>query len=317
MKCIICRQEKKESDEHIIPEALGNKKLITRRVCEDCNNKLGTNVDDYLTNHSIVKLIRKNKKLYGKSGKDIKFFSGVEIDEKTGLKYDMKSGQPVLQPRIVSDNDGHIKIEAMNVEAGFEYLKKVMKRKGYSEKQIERFCREAVTDEVETIQSVEFKKDATIDFSRLDLAAIKIAYEYSFVILGEKYLDDDVAILFSRELKKNAYSKKKAIEVSNELMRFVTFPIYGSGIETDLAEIKKNLTKTNMDILHIIFMIKQDNCLYCILNLCMTDIITFAIKVTEKAEDYNIQLPLTLISRNGSVLYGPCESDYRKNKEKK
>ena len=116
MKCIICRQEKEESDEHIIPEALGNKKLITRRVCKECNNKLGTKVDDYLMNHPIVKLVRTNEKLYGKSGKDIKFFSGFEIDEKTGLKYDMKSGKPILQPRIVSDNDGHIRIEAANVE---------------------------------------------------------------------------------------------------------------------------------------------------------------------------------------------------------
>lgn len=302
MKCIICRQEKEESDEHIIPEALGNKKLITRRVCKECNNKLGTKVDDYLMNHPIVKLVRTNEKLYGKSGKDIKFFSGFEIDEKTGLKYDMKSGKPILQPRIVSDNDGHIRIEAANVEAGFEHLKKVMKRKGDSEEQIEKLCEEAVTGEVKMVEPPEFKKDATIDFSRLGLSAIKIAYEYSFVILGEKYLDDEVAILFSRELKKIAYSKKKNIEVSNELARFVTFPIHGSGIENFLAEIKENLAKTNMDILHIIFIIRQDGCLYCILNLCMTDIITFAIKVTEKAEDYNIQLPLSIVFRDGTVL---------------
>ena len=82
MKCIICRQEKEESDEHIIPEALGNKKLITRRVCKECNNKLGTKVDDYLMNHPIVKLVRTNEKLYGKSGKDIKFFQGLRLMRK-------------------------------------------------------------------------------------------------------------------------------------------------------------------------------------------------------------------------------------------
>ena len=121
MKCIICRENKDESEEHIIPEALGNKKLITKRVCEECNNKLGTNVDNYLTNHPIVKLIRTNEELYGKSGKDIKFFSGVEVDEETGLKYDMKSGKPILQPRIIAGSDGHIRIEAANVKAGFEH----------------------------------------------------------------------------------------------------------------------------------------------------------------------------------------------------
>ena len=177
-----------------------------------------------------------------------------------------------------------------------------MKRKGYSEEQIDKVCEGAVTGEVKMVEPPEFKKDATIDFSRLGLSAIKIAYEYSFVILGEKYLNDEVAVLFSRELKKNAYSKKKNIEVSNELARFVTFPIHGSGIEDILAEIRENLAKINMDILHIIFWIKQDGCLYCILNLCMTDIITFAIKVTEKAEDYDIQLPVTIVFREGTVL---------------
>lgn len=301
MKCIICRENKDESEEHIIPEALGNKKLITKRVCEECNNKLGTNVDNYLTNHPIVKLIRTNEELYGKSGKDIKFFSGIEVDEETGLKYDMKSGKPILQPRIIAGSDGHIRVEAANVKAGFEHFRKVMKRKGYSDEQIDKLCEEAITGETELVSPPKFKKDATIDFSRLGLAAIKIAYEYAFSILGEKYIDDEIAVLFAKELKKNAYSMKSDINVSNELAKYVTFPIHGSGIENILSEIKENLSKTNMNVLHIIFMIKQDGCLYCILNLCMTDIISFAIRVTEKADAYKIQMPMTFVFRDGTV----------------
>lgn len=301
MRCIICREEKDESEEHIIPEALGNKKLITKRVCEDCNNKLGTNVDSYLTNHPIVKLIRANEKLFGTNGKDIKFFSGVEVDEKTGLKYDMKSGKPILQPRKFFGSDGHIRVEAANAKAGFEYLKKVMKRKGYSDEQIDKICEEAITSEKELTSPPEFKKAVTIDFSRLGLAAIKIAYEYTFSVLGEKYIDDEVAVLFAQELKKNAYSTKKDINISNELAKFVTFPIHGSGIENDLSEIKEELSKTDMKVLHIIYMIKQDGCLYCILSLCMEDVISFAIKVTEKADDYKIQMPVTFVFRDGMV----------------
>lgn len=302
MRCIICREEKDESEEHIIPEALGNKKLITNRVCEECNNKLGTNVDNYLTNHPIVKLIRKNENLLGKSEKDIKFFSGVEVDEETGLKYDMKSGKPILQPRMISGSDGHIRVEAANAKVGFDYFKKVMKRKGYSDEQIDKFCEKAITGEIKLIQPPKFKKDASIDLSRLRLSAIKIAYEYAFSVLGEKYIDDDVAILFSRELKKNAYSTKKDINVSNELEKFVIFPIHGSGIENVLSEIKEKLSQTDMNVLHVIIMIKLDGCLYCILNLCMTDIISFAIKVTEKADDYEIQMPIiTFVCREGTV----------------
>lgn len=133
------------------------------------------------------------------------------------------------------------------------------------------------------------------------MAAIKIAYEYAFSILGEKYIDDEIAVLFAKELKKNAYSMKSDINVSNELAKYVTFPIHGSGIENILSEIKENLSKTNMNVLHIIFMIKQDGCLYCILNLCMTDIISFAIRVTEKADAYKIQMPMTFVFRDGTV----------------
>lgn len=302
MRCIICREEKAESEEHIIPEALGNKKLITMRVCEECNNKLGANVDDYLTNHPIVKLIRTNENLLGKSGKEIKFFSGIEVDVDTGLKYDMKTGKPVLQPRMITGNDGHIRIEAANVQAGLNYFKKVMKRKGYSDEQIDKFCEEAITGEAQLTSPPKFKKDATIDFSKLGLSAIKIAYEYAFSVLGEKYIDDDVAILFARELKKNAYSAKNQIDVSNELAKYITFFIHGSGIENYLSEIKENISKTTMDVLHIIFMIEQNGCLYCIINLCMTDIISFAIKVTEKADDYKIKMPLTFVFRDGTKL---------------
>lgn len=301
MKCIICREEKDESEEHIIPEALGNRKLITKRVCQECNNKLGTNVDNYLTNHPIVKLIRMNENLLGKNGKDIKFFSGVEIDKETGLKYNMKNGKPILQPRMTTGSDGHLRIEAANVKDGFDYFKKVMKRKGYSDEQIDKFCEEAITGETELKSPPKFEKDATIDFSKLGLSAIKIAYEYAFSVLGEKYLDDEIAILFARELKNNAYSIKKDINISNELAKFVTFSINGSGIENILFEIKEVISAIKSDILHIIFMIKQDGCLYCILNLCMTDIISFVIKVTEKADDYEISLPITAVLRDGTV----------------
>lgn len=302
LKCIICREEKNGSIEHIIPEALENKKLITKRVCKECNNKLGTNVDNYLTDHPIVKLIRENENLYGESGKKIKFFSAIETDEETGLKYNMKNGKAILQPRMIIESNQHLRIEAANIKEGFDYFKKIMKRKGYSDKQIDKFWEDAITSEKELKSPPQFKKDATIDLSKFGLSAIKIAYEYAFSMLGEKYIDDEVAILFSRELKKNAYSKKKDINVSDELARFVTFPIHGSGIEKTLSEIKENLSNTTMDVLHIIYMIKQDGCLYCILNLCMTNIISFVIKVTEKADDYTIKLPITFIFRDGTVL---------------
>jgi hypothetical protein len=49
-KCIICFKCKPETDfdkigEHIFPQSLGNKNLITYHVCHTCNGGLGGTVD--------------------------------------------------------------------------------------------------------------------------------------------------------------------------------------------------------------------------------------------------------------------------------
>lgn len=244
-------------------------------------------------------MIRKSKNLCGKGKKDIQLFSGYETDEETGANYKIKNEKLILQPRMKSDTDGRLRIEASYEKDAFKYFKTVMKRQGYSEKKIKEIWRKAEIDEIELSPPI-FKKDISLDFSKLGLSAIKIAYEYTFSIIGEEYLDDAVAILFSRELKKNAYSTKIDINVSNELARFVTYPIYGTKIDDLLLAIKKDIPK-DVDLLHLIFMIKQDGCLYCILHLCMENVITFAVKVTEKADNYDIKMPITLVYRDGTI----------------
>lgn len=103
-----------------------------------------------------------------------------------------------------------------------------MKRKGYSDNQIEAFCKDAITGKKDIKEPPIFKKDATIDFSRMALAAIKIAYEYAFDILGEDYINDGTAILFADELNNIIKAEKKDILVSPKLARFVTCFISGN-----------------------------------------------------------------------------------------
>ncbi len=301
MKCIICGEEVKESIEHIIPEALGNEKLVTERVCEFCNNHLGANVDYYLTDHPLVKLIRINNNLTGKKGKEIKFFDGIEKDIHSGTMYSMKDGKPKILPRIISDKAGKIRVEAANFEEGLAHFKKVLKRKGYEEKEIDFYCEDARYLE-SNHQPPEFRKDASINFALMDLAAIKIAYEYAHFIIGDEYLNDEVALLFKRELYKAVMSEKHNINPDDELAKYVTFPISGSGIDKLLEEQREELNRTAMDVRHTIFFIKQDNCLYCILNLCMTDVISFAVKITENAEQYKIQIPMSIVFEDGNAI---------------
>lgn len=300
MRCIICQNDKEESVEHIIPEALGNEKLVTMRVCERCNNKLGSNVDNYLTDHPLVKMIRMNNKLLGKKNNDIKFFDGVETDVNTGQKYSMKNNKPLLQARTISSENGGLKVEAANFEDGMAYIRKILKRQGLSEEKINEMCKAAIYYEGNLL-SPEFKKDASIDLAKLSLAAIKIAYEYTFEMLGEKYLEDDIAKLFGKELFKAVEANKKDVKPSDELARYVTFPIHGSGMEHTLAEQREVLNRTDMEIFHTIFFVKQDNDLYCVLNLCMTDIISFVVKVTEHKDEYEYNNSITLVSKNGDA----------------
>lgn len=209
----------------------------------------------------------------------------------------MKNNNPVLQPRIIKEKYG-IRVEASNPDDVIDLFMKYMNRKGYTESQIKEFCKGAIFGKRE-LKSPQFRKDVSFNFAKLGLSAIKIAYEYAFEILGEDYLEDDVAMLFSRELHKATNVNKNDVLPSDELARFVTFPIRGAGIDKTLAEQRDTLNSTNMDILHTLFFIKQDNSFYCILNLCMTDVISFASKVTENADNYVTKLPLTLIFRDG------------------
>ena len=301
MKCIICGNEEKESDEHIIPEALGNKKLITKRVCEFCNNRLGSNVDSYLTNHPLVKIIRINSNLRGKKEKNIKLFGAIETDIHTGKKYDMTCGVPKIIPRLVMDSAGKMMVEAASYEEGLAYSKKTLKRKGYSDDKIEYYCGETYSIDSNQ-QAPEFRKDVSISIPMMDLAAIKVAYEYAHLILGDDYLEDEIAKQFRQELYHAVNSKKNVIEPDDAIMKYVVFPISGSGVAELLEEQRNSLNLSTMKVRHTLFFIKVENALYCILNLCMTDVISFAVRITENASKYSSPLPLSLVFDDGSAV---------------
>ena len=62
-RCIFCGRTELDfdekncwSDEHIVPECLGNSTLIIKNVCKHCNSNLGTYVDNYFVNHHFIKV---------------------------------------------------------------------------------------------------------------------------------------------------------------------------------------------------------------------------------------------------------------------
>lgn len=114
--CIICGENfndtVKPSKEHIIPEALGNEKLITYCVCEECNKELGSNVDSYLTDYVLVKIIRKNNL---EKDKDLQIFGSAMTDDK-GDKYRITDQGPEVFPDIDIDKEKqsvHMKVASL------------------------------------------------------------------------------------------------------------------------------------------------------------------------------------------------------------
>lgn len=99
MKCIICKEEREPSVEHVFPESIGGSYEI-RTVCKDCNDKLGREVDCKLTDHLYVKIVRNNLRLMGKKSRmPSSFQTGNLVGDtleneqiKISLSYDECSG---------------------------------------------------------------------------------------------------------------------------------------------------------------------------------------------------------------------------------
>src|SRR5579885_1288411 len=67
MLCIFCLKEHPASDEHVFPLSIGGN-LITKRVCSNCNSRLGSSVDTTITEHPLILMRRSQLRLSGNSG---------------------------------------------------------------------------------------------------------------------------------------------------------------------------------------------------------------------------------------------------------
>ena len=215
--CIICGENfsstVKPSKEHIIPEALGNEKLVTYCVCEKCNNDLGSNVDSYLTDYILVKMIRKVKL---EKDKDLQIFDSTMTDDK-GDKYRITNQGPEIYPNVnIDEEKQHVNIEAASLEEGKRVARSILKRRlNKNKEEIEEILSDPsrfIKGETQYAKVGVFKQDAKLDFARFKLAAIKIAYEYAVERLGESYTTDENAAILRAYLKSGREGKKEFTE---------------------------------------------------------------------------------------------------------
>lgn len=188
MKCIICREEKEGSDEHIIPDSLGGA-IHCYNVCKECNSLLGTNIDVYLTDSILVAFDRERNNLKGKKNDSFYWENGVKWVTKDGQKVKIErdeTGERKIKyyiKKLEDKNNDEIEFIGDNKEEVMLTMKKALKRKGKILADVEL---DETTDERE--RTINGSKEELIN--KIDLALLKSCYEFFMNIESEYYSDE-------------------------------------------------------------------------------------------------------------------------------
>lgn len=290
--CIICGENfndmVKSSKEHIIPEALGNEKLITYCVCEKCNNELGSNVDSYLTDYVLVKIIRKANL---EKDKNLQIFDSAMTDDK-GDKYRITDQGAEIFPHVNIDKGKQsVHMEVASFEEGKRVAKEILKsRFKKSTDEIEDILSDPlrfIKEETQYAKAGVFTQDATLDLARFKLAAIKIAYEYAVERLGESYTTDESATILRAYLKAGREGKKK---FTDDEYKIISERCHCEDPFTEIAEktaeIYRNLTG-GRKIKYMVFISRdRGNNLICGIRILDTTFLTFTVFLSKNASNY-------------------------------
>lgn len=260
MECIICRRNKDKSKfsiEHIIPESLGNSKLVLNTVCKECNDKLGSRVDSELVNLELFSYPRIKLDLKGKTGKLPKMFKRARLEDgrpvfvkynKLTNKLDLKS-PTIIDSEKVGDKFKY-EIKSSSVEDAIKILKKSYERntgKMLLKEEEEKYKKEFERNM--TIEKPLIKNEYILDLLKIDLAFLKIAYELIFYLKllnksESEYLNDnrlkDLAKMISHYIYRD--------EEPNETL--VVNKIKDGGIKDGLRHLSK--TFFNHEFFHSI-----------------------------------------------------------------
>lgn len=213
MRCFFCLEERDPSDEHVFPLAVGGK-LITTRVCRDCNSTLGNSVDTQLINHPLITIKRELFQLVGNSGTVPSFVKhlkeGSLADEPTQrikLVEDKATGKIV--PRVLHSVteapinerevmvtvtiDGRDGINPDQIAKIIRGQRKKAKMEPLSKDELDQKVAEVVAKGVKTKEGPTIKTSFDADLQGYKSALLKIAYELACLWLGDTYLDDPMA----------------------------------------------------------------------------------------------------------------------------
>jgi hypothetical protein len=222
MTCIICRNEKPPSAEHVIPRALGGS-FVVRRICRECNSMLGANRSDQglIDHHESVarrvalQLAGNNGTVPDPVGDAIKFPIETDIPNvKVRLYRDGEDLRARVQPHVEvkvherPNGDTVLEIEfiidgddATNAEM---YLRSALKKAGIKdEPRLTEICTEFLPQLVEREGPASVAIPMKKNEGGHHLGMTKIAYEMAHHWLGDAWLDEPIAVSMRDALQGN------------------------------------------------------------------------------------------------------------------
>lgn len=283
-RCIFCGLTEEDfkdnncwTEEHIIPEALGNKTLKIFDVCKNCNSGLGTYVDKYFVDHILLKMKRQELGLKSKSGEVPNAF--MEGKGQEGQRIRMNGEfKPMTVPCIREDGD-NVEIIAPTKEEAKNMIQKKFSRLNKPEKMIRDALNKVDQTESRVYQPV-VQYDFTVELNRFFMEAVKIAFEYAIYKLGNDYLKDSRAIQIQQYLKSAIDGKMKN--------GCTEFPGVGL-IHEEISNLLKAAKALNCDEAHLLLIHPDlDNRLIAQVILFMEPAFSFVVLLSEDAGRYCI-----------------------------
>jgi|SRR5579864_1347238 len=224
MRCIICDEERLESEEHLLPLAIGGC-LVTDRVCGECNSKLGSRVDAPLVDHLAVVQRRGELKIGGRGGVPSTFDrilgkSVLARDKTHQLRTSIDPSTNKLDIRTIPNvfevtlPDGRVakqlRLDARDAHKLGEIIRKFRQRQhlpALSDDELDEIVSDAQANAIEQINP-EVIVNIRVDVVGFMKCLVKICYELAFCWLREDYLDDPIARETRKYLRGIMYEKE-------------------------------------------------------------------------------------------------------------
>lgn len=261
--CIICHADGVElTDEHVIPDAIGGY-IHSRKVCKDCNSRMGDHVDNQLLNNFLIKGLRHTHKLKGKTNAIPNPLIGDGYLD-TGEKVRVEDVKGVITPRILptspeitpDNKGGKITVDARDEKLIPAMQQKMLKKMGVNPSEVKLVS----TRTVHQIAQPVVKMQAVVDLKNYKIALLKIAYEIC-VELFPDYEKDPLGQRYADIIYGVAHKREGALDRLDEV-RFI-----GNGFEDPLKPLLSLFIDYENKSRHIIVVFNHGGHMSCLVKL--------------------------------------------------